>query len=898
MMMKIDSGSRLGPYEIVSRIGAGGMGEVWKATDTRLDRDVAIKILPAEFALSAQLKLRFEREAKAISQLNHPNICTLHDVGEQDGVGYLVMELLEGESLADRLTRGALPIEQVLKCGIEIASALDRAHHMGIVHRDLKPGNIWLTKSGAKLLDFGLAKSGIESTPRESEFDGMTQQKPLTQEGTIVGTYQYMSPEQISGEQVDARTDIFAFGAVLYEMLTGTAAFRGKNRTSIVAAIISGEPPPVSSIQPLTPPALERVIRTCLAKDPEDRWQTAHDAGLELEWIAQGGSQIGVAAPIAHRRRTRERVSWAIALAATLAALGFAAATLRLMRAPIPVLYASINPPSTATFNLLGENCGSLTISPDGRLVTFSAKDEKGTQTLWMRPLGEIAARPIAGTENASFPFWSPDSRFIAFFADGKLKKVDLTGAPALTICEVNTNPRSGSWNRDGIILFSPSSLAAIYKVSAAGGVAVPVTTLDRKAGETTHRWACFLPDGRHFLYMVGTHAAGTKSETNAIYIASIDSHEKSLLLRARSNAIYASGHLLYVRDRILVAQPFDSKALRFTGDPMPVVQEIRYETGFFRALFSVSDNGTLVYQSGSGNNNVPLTFFDRTGKVTEVLGEPSAYRGLSLSPDGRQVAEVIEDPGSGTTGIWLNGLSRHIRSRFSFGSADQSSPVWSPDGTRIVYSSVDGGTSKGIPDLYVKEVSGSGTEAPLVVDARVKTPTSWSSDGRLLAYDSTDFTSKTKSDIWIVPMTGDHKPFPFLHTKFEEGGAQFSPDGRWLAYNSDESGRVEVYIVPFPSGVGKWQVSSNGGGGAHWRSDGRELIYLGSDVNKLLAVPFEAKGGAVTIGTPIPLFDISLALAGDVSADHNRFLLAISPNARQNEPITLVTNWPATLHK
>jgi serine/threonine protein kinase/dipeptidyl aminopeptidase/acylaminoacyl peptidase len=892
--VEINSGSRLGPYEIVSLIGAGGMGEVWKATDTRLDRSVAIKILPASFAQNAQLKVRFEREAKAISQLNHPNICTLHDVGEQDGLGYLVMELLEGESLADRLSGGALPVDEVLKRGVEIASALDRAHRAGIVHRDLKPGNIWLTKSGAKLLDFGLAKSAFDATSTSSLFDGLTQQKALTQEGTIVGTYQYMSPEQISGEAIDARSDIFAFGAVLYEMLTGSAAFRGKNRTSIVAAIISGQPQPISSIQPLTPPALERVIKTCLAKDPDDRWQTAHDVGLELDWIAQGGSQAGVAAPVAHRRRTRERVSWTLAIAATLAAIGFAAATFRLARKPEPVLYASINPPNGMNLNFSTENVGAMTISPDGRLVTFSIADEKGTPALWLRPLSENSAHRIAGTENATFPFWSPDSRFIAFFADGKMKKVDLSGAPALAICEVGTNPRRGSWNRDGIIIFSASSLGPIAKVPASGGTAVPVTALDVKAGETTHRWASFLPDGKHFLYTVGTHSAGTKSETNAVYVASIDSHDKTLLFHARSNAAYASGHLLYVRDRILVAQPFDAKSLRFTGDPVPVVQDVHYETSFFLALFSVSDNGVLVYQGGSGEGNVPVSFFDRSGKVTEAVDAAAAFRGVTLSPDGRQVAEVIEDPGTGTSGIWLLDIARHVRTRFSFGPSDQTSPLWSPDGTRLVYASVTGSAA----NLYVKDISGSGMPVPLVVDTTVKAPTSWSADGRFLAYDSNDFASKNRSDIWIVPMTGGGKPFPFLRTPSSESGATFSPDGHWISYQSDESGRPETYIVPFPAGVGKWQVSTNGALGSHWRNDGAEIIYFAPDVSQLMAVSVEAKGKSISIGTPVPLFDPSRSMGRvDITSDHNRILMAMTPNVRQDEPITLVTNWPGTLH-
>ena len=877
------------------------MGEVWKATDTRLERSVAVKILPGEFAQNAQLRVRFEREAKTISQLNHPHICTLHDVGREGDVEYLVMELLDGESLADRLARGPLPIEQVLQYGMEIGSALERAHREGIVHRDLKPGNIMLTKSGAKLLDFGLAKSAIEPpSSTESALYTAARQKPLTQEGTIVGTYQYMAPEQVAGEAVDARTDIFAFGAVLYEMLTGKPAFHGKNRTSIIAAIISGEPQPIANTQPLTPPALDRVIRICLAKDPDDRWQTAHDVGLELDWIAHGGSQAGVAAPVALRRRIRQRLGWSIAILATIAAAAFATAWLRLLHTPAPVLRASINPPPGTNMALTGDNSGSLSISPDGRFLTFATTEDKGMRMLWLRPLGELSARPIAGTENANFPFWSPDSRFIAFFAGGKLKKVDLTGSPALTICDVQTNPRSGSWNRDGVIIFSPSSLAAIYKVSAAGGTPVPVTTIDEKAGETTHRWASFLPDGQHFIYMAGTHSSGTQSESNAIYAGSIDKPEKKLLLRARSNAAYGAGRLLYVRDRILVAQPFDAKKLQLTGDPAPVAQDVRYATAFFRAVFAISENGILVYDSGSGESAVPLGLYDRSGKLIETVDEPAMYRSVALSPDGRQIAESIEDPVSGTSAIWLYDLARHVRTRFTFGSTDQDSPLWSPDGSRIVYSSVaTSGALRGIENLYIKDVAG-GSEVQLVSDTAVKAPTSWSRDGRFLAYNWADFKGNGQTDIWILPMAGERKPFPFRNTTADEAVGQFSPDGRWLAYNSDESGRPEVYIAPFPSGAGKWQVSANGGVGPHWRNDGRELIYVATNISRMVAVPVEIRGSSVTIGTPTPLMpstNVSTTV-GDIEQDHKKILLAMSQKAQVNEPLTLVINWPATIGK
>jgi Tol biopolymer transport system component len=885
--MTVAPGTRLGPYEITARLGAGGMGEVWRATDTRLDRSVAVKILPAEFSENAQLRVRFEREAKTISHLNHPNICTLHDVGHENGVHYLVMELLEGETLADRLAKGPLPIDQALRHGIEIASALDRAHRDGIVHRDLKPANVILTKSGAKLLDFGLAKSGL-TAPADSA-DGATEHKPLTQEGTIVGTYQYMAPEQVSGEVVDARTDIFAFGAVLYEMLTGVPAFRRKNRTSTIAAILSGEPQPISTLQPLTPPALERVVKTCLAKEPDDRWQTAHDVMLELKWIEEGGSRAGVAAPVVRRRRVLERASWIVAGMAIVATALLAFAYMRAVRTPLPVLRTSIAPPPDVTPAFGGFNASALTISPDGRYVTFAAADADGKLSLWLRPL-DGDAHPIPGTEGGAFPFWSPDSRYIAFFSDYKLKKVDLNGSPPLTVCAV-TDPRGGTWNGEQTILFSPDFRGPIYQVSSAGGTPKPVTKLDPMTGETTHRWATFLPDGKHFLYLAGAIGAGPKSESHAIYADSIDEPGRKLLVRTATNAAFANGYLLYGRDTTLMAQPFDPIELAFTGDPVPLAKDILDASFTFRSVFGVSGGGILVYASSANEKNI-LRLVDRSGREGAVIGEPDDYQRVVISPDGKRLALVIRDSRAGVSNIWIADLQRNVRSRLTFGSSDRLSPVWSRDGRRIAFIAR---TATGATDIFIRDVDGKGAEDLLVSNLDLKTPTSFSPDGKELLFTSASNGSSTKAAVWVVSTARGAPPRPLIRTSANEWNAVFSPDGKWLAYLSDESGRPELYVTPYPGMDRKWQVSTSGAINEFWRSDGQEILYPTEDLH-VMSVPVKTRDSSIQIGTAVTLYSVRGAVTGDAFPDHSGAII-IRPKSSA-VTINVVTNWPATIRK
>ncbi len=878
--MSLPRGTRLGPYEILSSIGAGGMGEVYRGKDTRLDRTVAVKVLPPHIAGTADARQRFDREARAVSSLNHPHICTLYDVGNQDGVDYLVMELLEGETLAARLARLPLPMDQVLRYAIQIADALDRAHWQGVVHRDLKPGNIMLTKDGAKLLDFGLAKVGPVTRPHGEE----TLTNALTSQGTIVGTLPYMAPEQLEGKDADARTDIFAFGAVLYEMATGKRAFEGKSQASLIAAIIGTEPPPVSKVQAMAPPALDHVVSISMAKDPDARWQTARDLLLELRWIAGGAGLVQIAPPA--RQNT-----WLTGVLVLLL-LGALTIAVQLFREKPPEVHAVrsfILPPENASFLFTGlATAGPVTVSPDGQRLSFVAARD-GKKLLWVRRLDALTAQPLAGTEGALQPFWSPDSRFLGFFAEGKLKKIDASGGAALTVCEASTG-RGGTWNRDGVILFAPDITGAIYRVSAAGGVVSPTTTQANASSEASHRWPRFLPDGRHFLYLATSAPAFRGTESAAIYVASLDSKERKLLLRIGSNVDYAQGHLLYLRDRTLMAQPFDTRRLATTGDAFPVAERIQFDPVGSEGVFSVSENGVLAYQTADESGS-QLRWFDRNGKPGGVLGEPDRWIGLQLSTDGKKVAGGVWR--NGNQDIWIYDVTRGLPTRFTFDPAQEAGAVWSPDDSRIVFSSA----RRGHFDLYQKAANGVGDENLLLQSNADKTASSWSPDGRFVLYDTYD--PKTRFDVWVLPMFGDRNPFPLLQGEFNERYAQFSPDGRWMAYTSDESGKPEIYVVPFPGPGGKRQISRQGGFQPRWRRDGKEIFYLYNA--QLLAAEVNGNGSTFEVGTVRSLFQGRSLITGggysyDVSPDGQRFLLNFLGGQNSAAPITLVTNWTADL--
>jgi len=881
--MALTCGARLGPYEIVSPLGAGGMGEVYRARDMRLDRTVAIKILPSHLSENPEAKQRFDREARTVSSLNHPNICTLHDVGHQDGIDYLVMEYLEGEILADRLRKGPLPVEQVLKYGIEICQGLEKAHRSGVVHRDLKPANIMLTKSGVKLLDFGLAKPTIAVGAGSASASLATMSQPLTVEGTIVGTFQYMAPEQLEGKDADVRSDIFSLGTVLYEMITGKRAFEGKTTASTIAAIIAAEPTPISSIQPMTPPTLDRLVKTALAKDPDDRFQTVHDLKLHLKWVAETvpSAAAGTVRP------SRERWIWLSVTTILLAAL------LSLYsRIPSNILQPTLSyilPPEKTD---LAYFTGPVTVSHNGRTLVFVATNSEGLDLVWVRPLDAPEAKSVPGTEGASFPFWSADDRSIGFFAGGKLKSVGATGGPVFTICDA-PGPRGGTWNRDGVILFA-TTWSGIYRVPSSGGTPAEITKVDGLHGETTHRWPYFLPDGQHFLYF-----AGASAEALSIHITALDSSNTKVLFPSRSNAAYVLGYLLYIRDRMLMAQPFDEKKLQIRGQAFPIAGPVLYDQLLWRGVFSCSFNGVLAYQGANNGADSRLIMFDRAGKAIKTIGPPGDLSAHSISPDGQRLAVAVLDSSVANYKLWIYDLFREKQTRLTFGTNRDGYPIWAPDGKSVVFGSI----KKGPYDIFEKRSDTTGSEELALQSVAAKYPTDVSPDGRFLAYTSTT-PGNSKAAVWILPRFGDRKPYIFLQGDFNIGEGRFSPDGHWLAYNSDESGRPEIYVTPFPGGASKWQVSAVGGSTPRWRRDSKELFYRAAD-STLIAAEVDTSGSIFQVGALRPLFhlglrtgvtrlDVSGAVGYDAAPDGKWFVVN-SPPAGNAPPITLITNWTPT---
>jgi len=896
--MAVTPGTRLGPYEVASPLGAGGMGEVYRARDTRLGRDVAIKVLPQHLSSNPEVRARFEREAKTISTLNHPHICTLFDVGREGDTNFLVMELVEGETLADRIGRGPLPAPEVLRLGIQIADALDRAHRAGVVHRDLKPGNVMLTKSGAKLMDFGLARSTGLAGPASRSGAGMaaltqspTMAQPLTAEGTIVGTFQYMAPEQLEGKEAEARSDVWALGCVLYEMTTGRQAFEGKSQASLIGSIMNSTPPPISSISPLTPPALERLVLACMEKDPDERVQTAHDVRLQLQWIADAGSQAGVPAghPLeagrAARRRSRERLAWIAAiLASVVAAAALVMPRLGPKPAPPRIMRFVVGAPAGA---IIQSDPAWIAISPDGRLLVFAATDTSGTPALWVRPLASLEAHKLAGTDNPNFPFWSPDSRNIGFFADGKLKKVPAEGGTAEALCSASDG-RGGSWGKQGVIVFAPVASGPIARVSEDGGEVETLFTPDSSRKETGLRWPEFLPDGKHFLFV----GLPSKEGNHDIYVGALGSKTRTRLLGSSAAPVYAPpGYLLFVRNGRLTAQRFDTRRLALLGKPQPLGEAPQLSFAAGAHAVTVSTNGILAHPA-AGLPNTKLVWLDRAGHEQDVIPlAPGRWEGLSLSDDGQWL--VAQRRGSpNESDLWMIEVARAVATRFTFVSSSETYfPAWSPDGKWVAYNS----NRLGPADIYRKSSAG-GDEEPLLQSSTLfKNLSQWTPDGGSLIYGQPD--PETGWDIWRLPLDGDRKPVPIVRTRFNEYGGAVSPDGHWITYFSDESGKLEVYVQSYPEPGHKYQVSTAGGQGSVWSRDGRQILFGSLDGNSMLADV--ETGPAFKVDRPRVLFKSRQDLAGATATrDFGRFLVSVPAGEAAPPTITFVLNWTAGMKK
>lgn len=892
--MTITAGSRLGPYEVLSPLGSGGMGEVYRARDGKLGREVAIKVLPQSFATDPERLARLEREARLLAAVNHPNIAAIYGMEDSTPAKALVLEIVEGPTLQDWLEKGAIPVAEALPIARQIARALEAAHEKGIVHRDLKPSNIKVDPQGTvKVLDFGLAKAFDRAPETTLDFLHSPTLVVTTQPGVICGTAAYMSPEQARGKAADKRADIWAFGVVLFEMLTGRRLFDGETASDTLAAVLR-QPIDWEALPRDTPPAVRRLLRRCLDRDPANRLRDIGDARLEIEAEALRDEEGTTAPGGAHPGSGA--AGWIAAAALGLAALLLA--VLRLGR-PVPgspALHTVILPPEGSELVSTWVEAGPVEVSPDGSRLVFAARTGEGPVRLWVRSLSEPSAHALPGTEGGSRPFWSPDGRFVGFSTYGKLKRIDAGGGPVFTLATVTEFGRGGTWNRDGVILFSPDARGPISRISASGGKTEPATF--SQAREATHRYPTFLPDGKHFLYLVRHGGAGAGTEPE-LRVGSLDSRDSRLVLNVASNAVYSAGHLLYVREGALVAQEFDLASLSVRGEPITIASDVLMDERFSRGVFSASQNGVLVYQTGKTDTTTTLRWVDRSGKVLGTVGEPAPFLfggDPEISPDGRRATGTIVDLQTGNSDIWMIDLASGTRRRFTTGRGDRFAAVWSWDGARVAFNA----THPGSPgyDLISKSTSGAGPEELLVSNpVEFQYPCGYSPDGRYFLYQARHAGSG--DDLWALPLFGDRKPLPVAATPALEQIGQISPDGRFVAYMSDESGRFEIYAAPFPGPGGRWQVSQNGGVEPRWRGDGRELFFFAPD-NRLMAAEVRSAGNTVDVGAIAPLFQartMSYHFRYDVAKAGDRFLVA-SETPRGLAPITLVTNWTEGLRK
>ncbi|MBZ5597692.1 MAG: serine/threonine-protein kinase [Acidobacteriia bacterium] len=876
--MTLQAGAKLGPYEITGPLGAGGMGEVYRARDTRLERTVAIKVLPEQFSQDSELKQRFEREAKTISSLNHPHICTLYDVGHQDGTDFLVMEYIEGESLSQRLAKGSVPTDQALKIGVQIADALDKAHRHGIVHRDLKPGNIMLTKSGAKLLDFGLAKPTKPITAARNG-DAATRSRaahPITRQGHITGTLEYMSPEQIEGKEADPRSDIFALGAVLYEMATGKRAFEGKSSISVASAILEKDPEPISKLQPMSPPALEHVVNTCLAKEPDERWQSAADVGRELRWISEGGSQAGMPAPVVSHRKKRERLIWigagvAVALLAGLA--GWQGGLRTLGGRP---LHLAVTLPEGKV--LLNNSTEPVSISPDGTTVVYAAQGDDRKPQLYLRKLDSFESKPIPGTEDGMCPFFSSDGVWVGFMtSDDKLKKVSLHGGSSVIVD--GAGPVGGAWAEDDTIYFVKSFTSGIYAVPAAGGQPRQITQPGSKPDDRAHLWPSVLPGGNGLIFTVW---GGRSFNAARIEVLSFKTGKRKVLIEGGTGGRYLpNGYLAYAHDGTLFLVAFDPDRLEIKGAPVPVIEGVMMGASNGDAAFAVSANGTLVFQPGTFQSfQYELDWMDRSGKVTKITDEIRPYAFPNISPDGKKIALILE---SSTFDAWVYDLERDTLTKVSFGGDDYR-PKWSPDGKMLAYDS----SKSGHQQIYVTPASGQGREETITDGPEDKELYGWTADGREVVFARQN--KDTGLDLYAAAVEGDHKLRPLVIAPFNQQQGRISPNGKWISYVSDESGQPEVFVQAMGDPGTRVQVSRETGAAPRWTQSGNELVYLSK--GRLMSVKL-APGASLNPSKPVVLFEDKREWSGYDIAPDGRFVVARETgNKGTGTQINVVLHW------
>lgn len=898
--MGLTPGTKLGPYEVVGPLGAGGMGEVYRARDTRLGRDVAIKVLPAHLSADAARKQRFEREAKTISGLNHPNICVLYDVGSQEGVDYLVMECVEGETLAKRLEKGPLPLEQVLKYGAQIADGLDKAHRAGVVHRDLKPGNVMLTSSGAKLLDFGLAKPAAGAASLATLTAMSPAQSPVTQEGMIVGTFQYMSPEQVEGKEVDGRSDIFSLGAVLYEMVTGKKAFEGKSQLSVAGAILEKEPEPISAVKPLTPAALDRTIRKCLAKRPDERWQSASDLATQLSWMTDSSATAsGMAVTAAQGGWHLDRLGWALVgfLAVVMIGGGVAWTSLQHATTAGRVMRFSIELPPGDALGGTWYWYPSVAISEDGSQIAYVAH-RGGESRIYVRGIGETNVREVPGTEGADMPFFSPDGQWLGMYSGEKIKKVPLAGGPTVTIA--STAFKGGTWGPDDTIYFGNG--AGLMKVAATGGTPQKVTMLDAKHGETDQVFPEVLPGGKALVFTVRNMEQPSFDEAD-IAAVKLASGERKLLVKGGTDPHYvSSGHLVFMRAGVLLAVPFDAEKLEIKGAAVPVAENILENPRIGAGQYAVSKDGLLVYISGGVTyGEHELVFVDKAGNAKPLTASKRPYEDFTISPDGKYIAATIEGP---VTNTWIHDITRDTETRFNFG-VENRDPAWTPDGKHIAYS----GYKDGKYAVFWKSLDGSTPEEPLILSDKTVDAWFFSPDGGTLLYAEYQFGGE--QNIGALPLNDRAKARTIFPASYQAEWAILSPDGKWIAYDSNESGKPEVYVAPYPAMEPRERMSTNGGLHPLWAPDGRELYYrTGASPEELeqralaqktrvMAVAIETKP-AFKAGQPRMLFEGPYFESGHdiaVTPDGKGFVL-IRETDTQTGPreLEVVLNWPEEL--